>query len=259
VFSSRRCSSQICARAAFICEASTSSSSALRLVIAPCSLSCRPNQAHALRGPCLGNSCRCGIKLFVRELLMFCSLLAALAGCASYRAFDYASEPDLRRVEYVIGPSDVIRINVWHMPDLSGDAKVRPDGTVTLPLVGDVPAAGRTPSGLRTEIESRLKSFVKDDSVQVSVAMAEVNSYQFTVSGYAEHPGLFNARQFLTVTEAVALAGGPSRYASLSKIVIIRPSSSGPRRIPIDLGAIYSGEHPEMNIVIVAGDTIHLP
>lgn len=193
------------------------------------------------------------------RLLLLWTLLPAVVGCASNVSFDYAQEPDPRRAEFVIGPSDILRINVWHMPDLSGDAKVRPDGNLTMALIGDLPAAGRTPSALRAEIESRLKSFVKDDSVQVTVALSEVNSYRFTVAGYAEHPGLFTAHQFVTVTEAIALAGGPSRYASLSKVVLIRSSAIGPRRIPIDLAAIYSGEHPEMNLVVVAGDTIHLP
>jgi polysaccharide biosynthesis/export protein len=180
-------------------------------------------------------------------------------GCASTETFDYARESDPRRTEYVIGPSDVLRINVWHMPELSGDTRVRPDGTLTLALIGDVPASGRTPSIVRADIEVRLKAFVKDDSIQVSVAVAEVNSYQFTVAGFAERPGLFSARQFLTVTEAIAMAGGPSRFASLSKVVLIRTTVSGTRRIPINLGAIYSGEHPEMNLVVAAGDTIHLP
>jgi len=195
----------------------------------------------------------------VGRLLLVFSLLSAVVGCASVQAYNYSAEPDPRHTEFVVGPSDVLRVTVWHMPDLSGDARVRPDGTMTLPLIGDLPAAGKSPSALRAEIESHLKSFVKDDSVRVAVALAEVNSYQFTVAGFAEHPGLFSAHQFVTVTEAVALAGGPSRYASLSQVVLIRPSPSGPRRIPINLGAIYSGEHPEMNLVVVAGDTLYLP
>jgi polysaccharide biosynthesis/export protein len=196
--------------------------------------------------------------IVARELILW-SLLLAISGCASTEAFDYSREADPRRQEFVVGVADVLRVNVWHMPDLSVDAKVRPDGTVTLPLVGDLAAAGRTPSALRGEIESRLRSYIKEDSVNVSVAVSEVDSYQFTVAGFAEHPGLFSAHRFLTITEAVALAGGPNRYASLSGVVVIRPTPAGPRRIPINLGAIYSGKHPEMNIIIVAGDTIHLP
>jgi len=155
--------------------------------------------------------------------------------------------------------ADVVRINVWHMPDLSVDAKVRPDGTVTMPLVGDLKASGESPSALRSKIETALKEYVKDESAKVTVAISEVHSYQFTVVGNAEHQGSFAAQRFLTVTEALALAGGPSRFASLSHVVLIRPSSEGPRRIPIDLAAIYSGKRPEMNLVIMSGDMLYLP
>jgi polysaccharide export outer membrane protein len=226
----------------------------------PCKVAERP---YARSGPGKVEARRCWRSCYKKEivnrLLLLWSLLPAVIGCASNQSFDYSHEPDPRRQEFILGPADVLRINVWHMPDLSVEAKVRPDGTVTMPLVGDLPAAGRTASALRGDIESRLKSYIKDDSIQVSVAVSEVNSYQFTVAGYVEHPGLLSARRFVTVTEAVALAGGPSKFASLSHVVLIRPTASGPRRIPIDLAAIYSGEHPEMNIVVIAGDTIHLP
>ena len=193
-----------------------------------------------------------------RHLILWTALLAAL-GCASNQIFDYASEPDPRLKEFVVGVADMVRVNVWHMPDLSVDTRVRPDGTLTMPLIGDLTAAGRTTSALRSEIETRLKSYVKDDSVQVSVAVSEVNSYQFTVMGNAEHQGMFTSHRFVTVTEALAMAGGPSRFASLSNVVLIRAAPSGPRRIPIDLAAIYNGKRPEMNLVIVAGDTLYLP
>jgi polysaccharide export outer membrane protein len=193
-----------------------------------------------------------------RLLILWTALLTAI-GCASSSAFDYASESDPSRKEFVVGVADVVRVNVWHMPDLSVDVRVSPDGGLTMPLIGDLTAAGRTTSAIRSEIETRLKSYVKDDSVKVSVALYEVNSYQFTVMGNAEHQGMFTSHRFVTVTEAVALAGGPSRFASLSNVVIIRGSSTGPRRIPIDLAAIYSGKRPEMNLVIVTGDTVYLP
>jgi polysaccharide export outer membrane protein len=186
-------------------------------------------------------------------------LLFALAGCGSTLAYDYAHEPDPRRDEYVIGAADVLHITVWQTPDLTLNATVRPDGTISMPLVGDVAAAGRTPSAVRAEITTRLKSFVKDEALTVSVAVAAVNSYQFTVAGNAERPGLYTSSRFVTVIEAVAMAGGPSRFAALSKVVLIRPTARGPRRIPIDLGAIYAGTRPEMNIVLIRGDTLHLP
>jgi polysaccharide export outer membrane protein len=186
-------------------------------------------------------------------------MLSVASGCASTEAFDYSQEPDPRQGEFVIGVGDIVRINIWHMPDLSVDAKVRPDGTVTMPLIGDLKAAGRSPTALRGQIEAALKEYVKDDSAKVTVAVSDVNSYHFTVLGNAEHQGSFIANHFVTVTEAMALAGGPSRFASLARVVLIRPSSGGPRRIPIDLSAIYSGKRPEMNLVIMSGDTLYLP
>jgi len=190
---------------------------------------------------------------------MLWAFAIGLIGCAGIQAFDYGGEPDPRREEFVIGVGDTIRINVWHMPDLSVDAKVRPDGTVTMPLIGDLRAAGRTPTLLRAEIEGALKTYVKDESAKVTVAVSDASSYQFTVLGSAEHQGAFSAHRFVTVTEAIALAGGPTRFASASKIVIIRSSVGGPRRIPVDLDAIYKGTHPEMNIVILPGDMIYMP
>jgi polysaccharide export outer membrane protein len=192
-------------------------------------------------------------------LLAALGLALSLSGCGSIIRYDYAHEPDPRRDEYVIGAADVLHITVWQTPDLSINATVRPDGTITMPLIGDVAAAGRTPSAVRTELTTRLKSFVKDEALTVSVAVAEVKSYEFTVAGNAEKPGLYTASRFVTVIEAVAMAGGPSRFAALSKVVLIRPTPKGPRRIPIDLGAIYAGTRPEMNIVLIRGDTLHLP
>src|SRR5262249_28756560 len=77
-------------------------------------------------------------------------------------AFDYSKEPDPRKREFVLGTSDQVRINVWKNPKLSTDARVRPDGTITMPLIGDLPAAGRTPSELQKEITAKLSSYVRE-------------------------------------------------------------------------------------------------
>jgi len=174
--------------------------------------------------------------------------------------FDYASEPDPRKQEYVLGPSDVLRILVWRNPELSGDATVRPDGTVSLPLVGDVRAAGRTPGQLRVELAQRLAAFIKDEAATVTVVVSGINSYRFVVSGNVEHPGAFTPTHYVTVVEAMALAGGPSRFGNPENTVIIRSDAvKGMRRIPIDYLAILNGTHPEQNLTLVAGDTLYVP
>lgn len=187
--------------------------------------------------------------------------LAGAAGCATPRPpFDYAAEPDPRHGGFLLGPSDVLRVNVWHNPDLSVEAIVRPDGTITMPLVGDIRAAGRTPADVREEITTRLKAYVKDESAIVTVAVAAVNSYRFVVSGNVEKPGSYNANHYARVSEAITLAGGPNKFASPAETVIIRAGADGAvRRIPVDDVAILSGKRPEQDLVILPGDTVYVP
>jgi polysaccharide export outer membrane protein len=151
-----------------------------------------------------------------------------LVGCATTATnYDYASEPDPRKHEFVLGPSDVLHVVVWHNGDLSVDATVRPDGTITLPLVGDLRAAGRTTTELRAEIAQRLGAFIKEAA---------------------------------TVTVALALAGGPNRFGSADETVIMRTDKDGrPRRIPIDYPAILKGTRPDMNLVLMPGDVVYVP
>jgi polysaccharide export outer membrane protein len=167
------------------------------------------------------------------------------------------AQSDPRRQPYVIGSSDMLRVTVWRDPNLSTESPVRPDGTVTVPLAGDVRAAGRTTAQVQQEIAKRLENFVKD--AVVTVAVIEVNSYRFTVAGNVEHPGVFAEKNYVTVSEAVALAGGPNRYASPDDTVVIRAQSGQQLRIPINYDKILEGQDPEQDIVIVRGDTVYMP
>jgi polysaccharide export outer membrane protein len=188
-----------------------------------------------------------------------CLAVLYAAGCSTV-AYDYSKEPDPRKMEYVIGVSDGLRINVWKNPELSTSGTVRPDGTITMPLIGDIRAAARTASQLTSEIGQRLKTFVKEESTLVSIAVTEVNSYRFTISGNAERPGVFALKYYATVADAIALAGGLNRFASPHKLVILRQQANGGvRKIPIDFDRVSSGDHPEENIVILANDTVYVP
>lgn len=183
-------------------------------------------------------------------------VLGPVAGCHSTPFYDYKSEPDPRASEFKIGPLDQISIVVWKNRDLSADVVVRPDGIVTLPLIGDVRAAGRTPSDIKNEVTHRLTDFVRNEEIVVAVVVAQVNSYYFTVSGNVEHSGLYTAKTYVSAVEAVAMAGGPNRFAGDS-IYIVRGQPA--RRIPIDLSSATSGEHPEQNLIVVRGDVIVIP
>jgi polysaccharide export outer membrane protein len=184
-------------------------------------------------------------------------MLVSTTGCGS-SAFDYSKEPDPRKREFVLGASDQLRINVWKNPELSTDARVRPDGTITMPLIGDIPASGRTPSELQKEIAAKLSSYVREGAA-VSVAVTEVNSYRFTVGGNVEHGGVFTAKYYVTVSEAVAQAGGLNKFANPHKLVIVRNDGNVVRRIPIDFERVASGEHPEENLPLIAGDSLFVP
>jgi polysaccharide biosynthesis/export protein len=188
-------------------------------------------------------------------------LLAVLvcAGCGG-PSYDYKREPDPRNSEFVIGASDGVKITVWKNPELSTDATVRPDGTVTMPLIGDIKAVGLTPTRLRDLVAQKLAAFVKDETATVTVAVTSIASYRFTVSGNFERPGIFTSKYYVQVAEAIAMAGGINKFANPHKLIIIRPDpASRVRRIPIDCDRVSSGEHPEENLVLLAGDTLYAP
>jgi polysaccharide export outer membrane protein len=193
--------------------------------------------------------------LIVGVLCSACHMQGQSAGSAALYADAAARDP--RGKPYVIGVADVVHVGVWKDESLSADAIVRPDGTITLPLIGELRAAGRTAAQLQQDATQRLTSVVKDATVTVSVT--EINSYRFTVAGNVEHPGLFTARYYLTVSEALALAGGPNRYADTDEVVVVRPEGNVLVRIPINYDDILSGKHPEQDIVVLAGDSVRVP
>jgi polysaccharide biosynthesis/export protein len=197
------------------------------------------------------------IKNSVLGVLLLLALVASGCASAASKYPYYAREYDPRKHPYVIGVADVLQVNVWKDESLSTEARVRPDGTITVPLVGEVRAAGRTTDALREEIRQRLTQYVKQSIV--TVAVTEVNSYAFTVAGNVGQPGVYSSRRFVTVSEAIALAGGPNRYATPKDIEIIRSENAKQRRIPIDYDAILEGDHPEMDIAVLAGDTVYVP
>jgi polysaccharide export outer membrane protein len=192
-------------------------------------------------------------------LVLVCSLLGACPAKTPY--YDYSKEPNPREMEYTIGVPDGLQITVWKNPDLSTDATVRPDGTITMPLIGDIKAAGRTPSELKAEISQKLSTFVRDESAVVTIAVTTVASYKFTVSGNVNTPGVFGSQNYVTVAEAMALAGGPNRFAEPAGLVLIRKdkTSGKYKRIPISYDDVRSNKRPDMNLVLMPGDTLFMP
>ena len=184
----------------------------------------------------------------------------SLSGCAGNINYDYGKEFDPRKHEYVIGPADGLTINVWQNGDLSTQAIVRPDGTITMPLVGDLRVSGKTPSQVRDEIKASITQYVKAEAAIVTVAVTAVNSYRFTVTGNVTNPGSFQSAYYVSVAEALAMAGGLTRFADQNSIEVIRTGKDGKlRRIPVSFDDIETRKRPEANVILVAGDTVHVP
>lgn len=193
----------------------------------------------------------------LRALVLVLSLLLVTSlGCSSAVSYDYKKEPDPRASEYQVGPLDQLKVVVWKNPELSADVVVRPDGVVTLPLIGDVKASGRTPTQIQKEITQRYANYIRVEESVVSVGVAQVNSLTFTISGNVEKAGVYAVKSYVTLLEALATAGGTNKYAG-SAAYIVRGTPS--RKIPVDLKAAASGEHPEQNLVILRGDLIVVP
>ena len=200
------------------------------------------------------------MRAYVRNLT-FVALLGALVGCGpTLPKYDYSKEPDPRLSEYVIGVEDALSINVWKHDELSSQVLVRPDGTITMPLIGDLIARGKTPTLLRQEMAKRFQEYVRLEASEITIQVTQVNSYRFTVSGEVAQPGTVQARSYMTVAQAIAQRGGFTRFAERNKVVLTRRSPDGKvKRIPIAYDFIENGTHPEMNIVMLAGDSLHVP
>src|SRR6185503_17663294 len=197
---------------------------------------------------------RCGRVLAVLVLVI-------AAGCPPKIPQGPWPDDDPTKRELVLGVGDVIGINVWENQNLSVEATIRPDGTITMPLVGDLKAAGETPTTLKTRIKTQLQAYVKMQGTEVTVAVKSWRSYRFTIQGEVSKAGVFSSDQFLTVSDALALAGGLTRFAKRNEITLTRKDrkSGEVRHIPLDYESLASGKRPDMNIIVLPGDTIWVP
>ena len=155
---------------------------------------------------------------------------------------------------YLIGVSDVLHIVVWKEPDLTQDATVRLDGMITLPLLGDVKAAGRAPGELAKSLAGEFEKLVESPRVTVSVSQA--TSARVYVVGQMVKPGEFALSGQMTVLQALALAGGFKEFARPESIVIIRDGHSV---LPFNYKRVSDGKELQQNVLLAAGDTIVVP
>jgi len=182
-------------------------------------------------------------------------------GASSKGPIDQASEKSSLTVtpDYILGPEDVLEINVWKNADLSKLVQVRPDGRISLPLIGDVPAVGRTTTQLTDEISNRLKGFMENPTV--SIVVKEVNSYAIYVLGEVAKPGKYPLKTKTTLLQAITIASGFTPTAARNKIVIFRfgKDAEGLKKIKASYDDIVLRDGSDQNIVLKPGDQIVVP
>jgi polysaccharide export outer membrane protein len=197
--------------------------------------------------------------------MTFLALCLPLISCASTSMQAISSAPNMPASyeispDYEIGPDDVLEVLVWRNEALSKTVTVRPDGKISLPLIGDVEVAGQTAEQVREAITVQLKGFYKDPP-QVSLIVQEVNSYVIYIMGEVQRPAQYVVKRGTTFLQAVALAGGFTPFASTNDIYILRngQENNGQAALRIRYKGIFTGKHQENNILLKAGDTIIVP
>jgi polysaccharide export outer membrane protein len=160
-------------------------------------------------------------------------------------------------IEYRIGPGDLLQIFVWKEPELTRDVMVRLDGRITVALLGDVEAAGRTPQQLGEELGKSLSKFL--ETPRVTVGIAQANSTRFYVLGMVGKSGEFPLSGRTTVLQGLALAGGFREFAKTDNIVIIRQEQGSQTVLPVNYKKLEDGKDMSQNVVLRPGDTIVVP
>lgn len=160
--------------------------------------------------------------------------------------------------DYVIGSEDVLAVNVWKEPEVSRSVVVRSDGKISLPLLGEIQAAGTTPKQLQIEIAQGLTPYIP--SPEVAVIVQTINSKKYSILGQVSRAGTSSLTGPMTVLDAIAAAGGFQAFAKRKKVYILRTGPDGrEQRIPFNYLEVIRGKHPEQNIQLQARDIIIVP
>lgn len=159
--------------------------------------------------------------------------------------------------DYEIGPEDILDVSVWHEKDLQREVLVRPDGWLTFPLVGNVQAAGKTPQQLENEIRQRLRKYIPDPVV--TVTLKKIQGLKVFVTGRVGKPGEYVVGRYVDVLQALTLAGGLTPFAKEDKIKVIRKQGGKETVIPFDYSEVKKGKSLQQNITLRSGDVIVVP
>lgn len=201
----------------------------------------------------------------MKKILGLC-LLMALTACSNlpdtvaYVA-DASENKQLLVDEYFIGVDDIVAVNVWKNPDLSVSVPVRPDGKISVPLIGEVVAGGKSPVEVANDITKKLSEYIIDP--KVAVILEELNSHAYLsrvrITGAVENPLSISFRQGMTVLDIVLEAGGLNEFASANSTRLFRKTNGKMERIDIELSDILNDGDMRTNIAIQPGDILSVP
>ena len=192
-------------------------------------------------------------------------LTTIISGCSSQKVTETKlvtnEDKKLLVEQYYIGVDDVVTVNVWKNPDLSITVPVRPDGRISVPLVGEVVAGGRTPVEVSDDIRKKLSRFIKDP--KVAVILEQLNSHEFLsrirVTGAVNNQLSMSYRQGMTVLDAILEAGGVNEFAAANNTKLFRRIGGDVKAINIQLDDILSDGDMESNYSLQPGDILSVP
>jgi polysaccharide biosynthesis/export protein len=158
--------------------------------------------------------------------------------------------------DYVIGADDFLKIVVWKETELTETLPVRPDGKISMPLLGDVPAAGMTPTDLAESIRQKLKKYIADP--RVTVVVSAMNSRRVFVTGEVNHSGPIPLLPHMTVLQALSSAGF-TQFANLKAIYVLRNEGGRQTKLPFNYKEVVKGQRADENVELRPGDTVVVP
>lgn len=189
-------------------------------------------------------------------LLLLGQSMPARAAAAPPRAAAAAAPES----EYIIGPGDVLQVFVWHNTDLSANVPVRPDGRISIPLVEDIPCAGKTPTQLARDIEERLRKYVQDPTVTVIMSgFVGLPNQQIRVVGQATQPKALPYRAEMSVLDAMIAVGGLTNYAAGNRAKLTRIVNGQQVTMTVRLQDLLEDGDLSANTTLQPGDIIMIP
>jgi polysaccharide export outer membrane protein len=184
----------------------------------------------------------------MKKFVMACCVIVALAWATGAMAQD---------ANYTVKPGDLLSISVWKEPDLQKETLVRPDGSFSFPLVGEVDAKNKTVADLNKTMSQRLAKYISDPVV--TVAIQEIKGNKIYVIGQVNKPGEFIMNPSVDVMQALSMAGGTTPFASLGDIVVLRRTAGVKSAVPFRYNDVVKGRRMDQNIDLQAGDVVVVP